>query len=56
MRVRERARERVTNVIALVRLAGPGLVVKGGPEVRFSWTRAQHTCSVSANHAGERNF
>ncbi len=24
--------------------------------MRFSWTQVWHTCSVSANHAGARNF
>ncbi len=40
----------------VVRLAGPGLVVRGGPECGSGWTRGRHACSVSANRAGAQNF
>ncbi len=47
---------RLTNVIVPGSFSRPWLGCKRWTRVRFSWTRVQHTCSVSANHARERNF
>ncbi len=39
-----------------VSFSRPWLACKRWARVRFRWTRARHTCSVSANRAGARNL